>query len=118
MQELEELERRGWEALCGPDGAAFYDEVMADDGLMVFPGTILDRDASLAAIASAAPWASFELIDVQAVELSADAGLVTYRAVAQRPGRPPYEALMTSVYSRREGAWRLVLHQQTPASSP
>jgi hypothetical protein len=27
--EVEELERRGWEALSGPDGVAFYADVMA-----------------------------------------------------------------------------------------
>jgi hypothetical protein len=52
VSELEALEVRGWEALSGPDGAAFYQE--------------------------------------------------------------PYRALMSSVYARRDGRWRLVLHQQTP----
>nr|MBA2632030.1 DUF4440 domain-containing protein [Chloroflexota bacterium] len=42
VRELEALEREGWAALTGPDGAAFYAEVMADDGLMVFPGMVLD----------------------------------------------------------------------------
>ena len=34
--ELEDLERRAWEALSGAGGAAFYETVMADDGVMVF----------------------------------------------------------------------------------
>ena len=50
MHELEELERRGWDALCGPDGAAFYEELMADEGLMVFPGLVLDKPQTLRAI--------------------------------------------------------------------
>jgi hypothetical protein len=44
------LERRGWDALCGAHGRAFYRALMAPDGMMVFPGTRLDRDAAIEAI--------------------------------------------------------------------
>ena len=113
--ELETLERRGWEALSGPDGAEFYDDLMADDCLMVFPGLVLDKAGAIAAIRDAPPWSSFELSDLRLVAVSDGAALVAYRAVAQRAGREPYEALMTTVYARREDRWRLVLHQQTPS---
>ena len=113
MSELEALEREGWEALSGPDGAAFYDEVMADDGVMVFPGMVLDKPQTLAAIAAERPWSSFELAEVRVVKGNDDSAIVTYRATAQR-GRVVYRALMTSVYARRDGRWRLLLHQQTP----
>ena len=117
MNELEALERRGWEALRGPDGAAFYRDVMADDGLMVFPGMVLDKEGTLEAIASAAPWSEFDLSDVRVVEASPDAAAVIYRAVARRAGEAPYRALMTSAYAFRDGRWRLIVHQQTPDSS-
>jgi uncharacterized protein (TIGR02246 family) len=112
--EIETLERRGWEALSGPDGAAFYDDLMADDGLMVFPGLVLDKAATIRAIAAAPPWSSFELTDVREIASNPDSAIITYRATAQRPGEDPYEANMTSVYARHDGRWRLVLHQQTP----
>ena len=112
--EVEDLERRGWEALSGPDGAAFYTDVMADDGVMLFPGIILNRDQSLHAIAGAPPWATFDLEDVRVVEAGADGAVVIYRATARREGEAPYRAWMSSVYARRDGRWRLVLHQQSP----
>ena len=112
--EIEALERRGWQALSGPDGAAFYADVMSDDGVMVFPGSVLDRDASLRAIASAPPWSTFELADMQVIEVGPDSALVIYRATSQREGEAAYRALMSSVYARRGGAWKLVLHQQSP----
>jgi uncharacterized protein (TIGR02246 family) len=98
----------------GRTGAAFYDDVMADDGLMVFPGIVLDKAASLRAIARAASWASWELRDVRVIEALPDAGIVTYDATATRAGEHPYRAPMASVYARRDGRWRLVLHQETP----
>jgi uncharacterized protein (TIGR02246 family) len=112
--ELEALERQGWEALSGPSGAAFYEELMADDGLMVFPGLVLDKRDTLRAIAGERPWARFELSDVRVTRATPDAALVTYRAVSQRGEEAEYRALMTTVYARRDGRWRLVLHQQTP----
>jgi uncharacterized protein (TIGR02246 family) len=117
MHELEALERHGWEALCGTDGAAFYRDVMADDGLMVFPGLVLDKAATIGAIAAAPPWSSFELDDVREIVPTPDSAIVTYRATAQRQGEGAYQANMTSVYARRDGRWRLFLHKQTPITS-
>jgi hypothetical protein len=112
---LEMLERQGWEALSGTSGAAFYEDVMADDGLMVFPGLVMDKRASIDVIGKASPWLSYELSDVRIATVG-DVGLVTYRAVGQRLGQPPYEAVMSSVYVRRGTQWQLLLHQQSPGS--
>ena len=113
--ELEDLERKGWDALSGPNGATFYEEVMHGDGVMVFPGLTMDKRASLEAIRHAGPWASFELRDVQIARVG-DSGLVTYRAVARRTSGQAYEAVMSSVYVRVDGRWWLLLHQQSPDS--
>jgi hypothetical protein len=116
IDELEELEREGWRALSGPDGAAFYRDVMADDGVMVFPGVVMDKPATLEIMASVAPWVTFDLMDVRVIRVSPDCGMIVYRAEAQRTGEATYRAEMTSVYARRDGSWRLVLHQQSPSS--
>ncbi len=49
------------------------------------------------------------------VEFSDQAAAVVYRVVAHHGGAEPYRALISSTYVRADGAWRLVLHQQTPA---
>ncbi len=87
---------------------------MSDDGLMVFPGLLLDKAATVRVIAAERPWSTFTLREVRALELAPDAALVTYRSESQREGQDPYHALMTTVYARRDGRWRLVLHQQSP----
>jgi uncharacterized protein (TIGR02246 family) len=112
-REIEDLERRGWEALSGREGEAFYTDAMAEEGLMIFPGTVMDRRDALRAIAEAPPWSTFELSELR-VASTADTAVVTYEASAQRVGEPPYHATMSSVYVRRDGKWRLVLHQQSP----
>lgn len=114
MDGLEALERRGWEALSSTDGAAFYADLMADDGVMVFPGMVLDKAETVRAIADAPPWQAFELADLRVIQATPDSGIVTYDATAQRANEGEYRALMSTVYARREGRWRLVLHQQSP----
>lgn len=115
--EIEELERRGWEALSGPDGAAFYRDLMADDGLMVFPGLTLDKAATVRAIAGVRPWQRYWLDEVR-VTGAGDTAVITYRATSRRDGEAEYCARMSSVYVRIDGRWRLVLHQQSPRSGP
>lgn len=113
--ELEALERQGWEALSGPDGAAFYEDAMADDGLMVFPGMVMNKAEALAAIRAAPPWRRFELTDLRTV-VAGGTGMVVYTANAERDPGTTYIATMTSVYARRGGRWLLLLHQQSPGT--
>lgn len=113
--ELIALEERGWEALAAGEGADFYAEICRDDALMVFPGgMVLDRDGAEKALRDAPAWARYHLSETRVLRLGDDAGVVVYRAEAQRDGEDPYRALMTTIYVREGGAWRLALHQQTP----
>jgi Domain of unknown function (DUF4440) len=60
------------------------------------------------------PWASHTLEDPHVLPVTDDVAVVTYGVVAQREGAPTYSALISSTYVRRDDAWRLALHQQTP----
>lgn len=116
LDELLGLEHRGWDALCRSDGAAFYSELMTDDGLMVLVnGMVLDRAQVAASLDGAPPWDEYDLDDARLVALGADAAALVYSARAQRAGEPAFHALMTSVYRLVEGAPRLALYQQTAA---
>jgi len=116
-QRLVRLEEDGWRALSSGGAAAreFYDGVLADEVVMVFPGNmrITDRSTVLDSM-SGPPWASFEIDNPQVLSLGDDAALVVYHASAQREGSPPYSAQITSGYLRRGEEWRLCFHQQTP----
>ena len=113
--ELVELERAAWDALS-TDGAAaaFYEEVLATDVLMLLPGGMVidDRDAVIHSM-QGAPWSSFELADERVHRLTDTSAVVAYRATARR-GDQEYTALFNSTYVREGEAWRLALHQQTP----
>ena len=92
-----DLERRGWEALLGKDGAKFYADLMAEDGLMIFPGMVLTKEQSLAAIRQAAPWLNVRLEDVRVLSAGETArSSSTGRSRIARAAQT-YEAMMTSV---------------------
>lgn len=113
--DLEQLERRGWDALCGGSGAAFYDELMTADCVMVLAhGQAMTRDEVVDAMRHSPPWDRYELSDLRLVATGAASAALVYRATAEREGQPPFAAWMTSVYVRGDDGWRLALYTQTP----
>jgi hypothetical protein len=114
--DLLELERRAWEALAtgGEAAATHYDTVLAPDVLMLLPGgLVIDDRRKVVESMRGAPWDEFRLTDERVLELDENTAVVAYRATARR-GEHDYEALFNSTYVRREGRWRVALHQQTP----
>lgn len=117
MQDLMQLEQQGWRALSSPGNAArdFYNSCLAEGAVMLFPGglRIVGKDNILESFA-AQPWQSFQIDDQSVLTPSDSMGIVIYKVTAQREGSAPYSALVSSTYVLCEGAWRLLLHQQTP----
>ncbi len=109
------LERAGWQALSRGDGAAHYREHLTDDARMAFSFGVISREDAIEAIEAAPPWSSYEIRDPAVVALSADSAVLVYDVTAQRAGDEPYRAVVSSTFARRDGAWRLAFHQQTPA---
>jgi hypothetical protein len=109
--ELLGLERRFW-----LEGADFYRENLAEDVLLVFPGAGLMRRADAVAGIEAAPrWLRVDIRDEQLLQLGPESRLLCYKALAHREGEAEYSALVSSVYVRRGGAWKLLFHQQSPS---
>ena len=117
VDELIDLEERGWTALTGGEAAAreFYDAVMDKEVVMLFPGGIIlsSRDEILRSMGGP-PWAWFRITEPRTLALGNDAGLIAYGVKAQREGGEVYAALISNAYVRRGGEWKMVFHQPTP----
>ncbi len=115
IDELLTLERRGWNSLCAGTGADFYGSTMAANGVMILShGFVLDRGQVVASLNDAPPWRDYEISDERLIRAGADSAILVYTARAYRQGtEPEFEALMSSVYVRSHGGWRLALYQQT-----
>jgi hypothetical protein len=110
--ELIELERDFWGAAGDPE---HYELRFADDGIMAFDVGVMDKPAVLAAVADSASWADFTIDDMRMTQITEDVVALTYTTVARTVGSDAvYQAVVSSVYVRRNGEWLLVLHQQTP----
>ncbi|MEX5300237.1 nuclear transport factor 2 family protein [Kocuria sp. CPCC 205292] len=111
------LEQQGWQALSstGEQAAAFYDDVLDQEVVMLLPGgLLLDDRAAIVASMAGIPWSSHELSDLRVLHPTSDTAVVLYRVLARRGESAPYDALVSSTYARRERGWKLVVHQQTP----
>ena len=116
IEELIEIERAGWEALAtGGDAAArYYDDVLAEEVLFLLPhGIAIDDRAAVIDSMRGDPWSSYELTEERLVDLTGACAVVAYLARAVRHGEE-YSALVSSTYVRRDGHWKLAVHQQTP----
>jgi hypothetical protein len=107
-EELLEIEHR-----LGGGGKREYGELLRDDAVVVIPGQSLDKGQTVEAIDREAPWDEFEISDERVMALGDDGAVLSYHWSSRR-GEVSYEALMSSVYVRENGDWKLALHQQTP----
>lgn len=116
LDELLALEHQGWKSLCNSTGAEFYGQIMTGDGVMVLAhGQVFDRQAVIDSLNDAPPWRTYAIADVRLIALSDESAILVYTGRAYRDEEEPaFIALMSSVYTRHEGTWRLALYQQTP----
>ncbi len=116
MKKLFELELQGWDAISrkGDAGKRFYESILREDGVMLFPGgiRIAGRERILQSLGSQ-PWDTFQIEDAKVISLGTAAATLVYKVTAQRKGSQPYVALVSSTYSGGQD-WKLVIHQQTP----
>lgn len=96
-------------------GDAFYGDLMTEDALMVLVnGQVMDRETVVRSLGQAPPWRTYELSDVRLINVDPDSAALVYVASAYRESHGvAFVALMSSVYVRRDGRWRLALYQQT-----
>jgi hypothetical protein len=99
-------------ALATGQGDA-YRARLAEDAVVVVPGYVLDRDATIAAMDASPGWDEVDLAGASTRPLGEDGAVLTYTFTGRR-GEYEYRAVLSSAYARRDGDWKLVLHQQTP----
>ena len=90
-----------------------YRARLAEDALVVVPGFVLDRDATIEAMDASPGWDDVDLSGATTRSVGADGAVLTYTFTGRR-GDDEYRAVLSSAYARRDGDWKLVLHQQTP----
>lgn len=116
LDELLELEHRGWQSLCEGTGGDFYGQLMTENGVMVLAhGQVFRRQDVIDSLSEAPPWRTYEITEERMIPLSESSAALVYLGRAYREGaEPAFTALMSSVYARRGTEWALAVYQQTP----
>jgi hypothetical protein len=112
--ELVTIERTLW-----TNDRQTYDGRLEDHAVLVFPETgVMRKAAALEGIEQenrdGRRWADVAFADVEAVAVTPDAALLTYRADARWEHESTIRSVLaTSLYVRREPGWKLAFHQQS-----
>ena len=113
--ELLHVERKLWR-----NDADLYRDHVIEEALLVFPETgAIGRDSALDAIrmenSAGSKWAEVDISDVRALPLTSEIAVLTYRVTARwEEETTEMSALASSVYLKRDGDWKVALHQQCP----
>jgi hypothetical protein len=109
--ELLELERGFWTG-----DANYYRQHL--DGVCVTAFTEIagafEREEVAGMITDTDRWRDLQLDPKGFVEPLPGMAILTYAVKARRKNGDPYAAVVTSGYVMRNGAWKMVQHQQTP----
>lgn len=110
--DLVSIERSLWTE--GPDA---YHRHLDDRCLVAFTEMAgVSTRAEVAETVSEGPrWRDVDIEVRGMIEPTSDCVILTYEGTAAR-GEERYQALVSSVYVRRDGDWKLAFHQQTPTS--
>jgi hypothetical protein len=92
----------------------FYASYLADNAIGVTPQGVFDKQQILDGIRGGKAFHSSKIEDSRAVALGSDAGIVTYRATFETPGKPPTQLFVSTLYRRYHDGWKGVFYQQTP----
>ena len=123
-QDIEALEKRFWQSMVDEDTDTAL-SMLSEPSLMVSShGTLQFDHAAYRQMAEHGDMVvkSFQLSDMNVVFPTNDTAVLTYRvkqAVAQRDGSQELKQEMadSSVWSRKDGSWRCVMHTETPLES-
>ena len=108
---LWQIERRLW-----LEGAGAFEELIAQECLMVFAQGVMDRNMAKSGIEQAPRWDTIAMSSQHIARPGRNLVVLGYRADARRTGEAPYQAFCSSTYHDDHGDWRLVQHQQTVAN--
>lgn len=108
--DLMQMEKKLWSG-----GQAEYRDTLDKDCLVAF--TEMAGISSRDEIASQADARRFHDVDIDVDAMlrpTDDVAILTYHVHAMREKNVPYEAVVSSGYVRRAGAWKMMFHQHTP----
>ena len=110
--DLAQIEKGFWTG-----GEAYYREHVDADCLLAFGqmAGVHGRD-EIAKMTGQNRWKAVHIKEKGFVTPTPDTAILTYEAHGIRANGEKYDALVSTSYVKRDGAWKMSFHQQTPLS--
>lgn len=96
----------------------FFERNLTDDALLIFPGpnNTYTKAQCVATMGDHPPYVKYDIADQRVVHAGGNTAVLTHRAtVLGAEWAAPRTIVVGSVLVKVDGAWRLALHQWTPA---
>jgi hypothetical protein len=96
----------------------FFERNLTDDALLIFPGAgnTYTKQQCIATMSDHPPYVKYDLSDPKIVHLGESTAVLTHHATLMHTAdEKPRSVVVTDVLVLRDGAWRMALHQWTPA---
>jgi hypothetical protein len=108
------LKEQALEATKNAD-AAFYENYLDDSALAIVPAGIFKKEDIVKQMGSGhSQFKSTGIDDTQAIVLTPESGIVTYRAIYEKGDKSTFEVFVTTVYAKIKDTWKGIFYQQTP----
>jgi hypothetical protein len=98
--------------------AAFFERNLTDDALLIFPGPAgtYTKAQCVASMSDHPPYVKYDLSDQRIVHIGESTAVLTHHAtVMHTADEKPRSIMVATVLVLQDGAWRMALHQWTPA---
>lgn len=102
----------------GAGDIPFFQRYLTEDALLIFPGrdNVYTKAQCIAAMGDHPPYVKYDMEDPRIVHIGDSTAVLTHRAaVMNAANTQPRSVMVSSVLVHEGGAWRLALHQWTPA---
>jgi hypothetical protein len=95
--------------------ADFYQNYLADGAIAIVPFGVFNKKAIVDQMGSGhSQFKSVRVDDTQAIVLTPESGLVTYKATYEQEDKTQLEVFVTTVYAKIKDEWKGIFYQQTP----
>lgn len=102
----------------GAGDVDFFERAVTDDAMMIFPGAgnTYTKQQCIATMGDHPPYLKYDLSDPRVVHIGDSTAVLTHHAVVMNAAdERPKSIVATTVLVQQDGAWRMALHQWTPA---
>ena len=111
--EIIKIEKDFWNASSAAN-AEKIDDFLADDAVMIGSFGEVNKEETLEMARAQKPFEFWQIEDEpKFLEIDENSAIIYYNVRAKRTGAKEFKALISTIYRKKAGEWKIVFHHQT-----